>query len=373
MFKLRRPDDLEEVSVTVSTETFVRLAVMTVIIVVLVFSAIKVEHALILILVSFFLALALNAPVYRLSRLLPGKRKGSRAIATSISYLVIVLIIGGFAAIIVPPLVHQTDNLIKAAPHLVKEFREQNSPIGKFIRAHHLQGQVNDVSTQLSNRLQHISGTAFSTFKRVTDSIFSVVSILVLTFMMLVEGPRWARFFADVVPDKHHDMAARLARDMYKVIRGYVNGQVVLAFLAAALIMPAVLLLHIGYPVGIMVIIFICGLVPLVGHTIGAVIVTAIALIHSTSAAIIILAYYLLYMQIEAYIISPKIQANATNMSPLLVFMSLLIGLSFGGIVGGLIAIPIAGCLRIALLEYLYSKHIIGGHRLKEAITPDTK
>ncbi|HSX47687.1 MAG TPA: AI-2E family transporter, partial [Patescibacteria group bacterium] len=83
-----------------------------------------------------------------------------------------------------------------------------------------------------------------------------------------------------------------------------------------------------------------------------------------TTAAVLILAYYILYQQIETYLVQPKIQANTTNMSPLLVFVSLLIGLSFGGLFGGLVAIPIGGCVRIAALEYLYSNKIIEENRL---------
>jgi predicted PurR-regulated permease PerM len=177
--------------------------------------------------------------------------------------------------------------------------------------------------------------------------------------MMLVEGPSWLGFARDLIPDKHHAMADRLSHDMYRVIKGYVNGQVTLAALAALLIMPAVFLLHISYPAALVVIIFICGLIPMVGHTIGAIIVTLVALFHSVSSAVIILAYYILYQQIENYLIQPRIQANSTNMSPLLVFMSVIVGVSFGGLFGGLVAIPAAGCIRIALLEYLHSKKII--------------
>jgi predicted PurR-regulated permease PerM len=84
-----------------------------------------------------------------------------------------------------------------------------------------------------------------------------------------------------------------------------------------------------------------------------------VALFHSTTSAIVILAYYILYQQIENYLVQPRIQANTTNMSPLLVFIALVIGVSFGGILGGLVAIPVAGCIRIAILEYLRSQKII--------------
>lgn len=369
MFSLHKAGKIPEVAVTISNETFVRLALLTVGTIVLLLSVRKASHALLLVFTAFFLTLALNAPVHWLGRHLPGKRKGSRSLATSLSFLVIILLLGGFIASIAPPLIRQTESFISAAPRLVSDFRGQNSPAGRFIRAHHLEKQVNTFSTQLSDRLKNAGGTAFSTVRRVGDSVFSLLTILVLTFMMLVEGPRWLGFVREIVPDRHHKQADRLAREMYGVIKGYVNGQVTLAALASVLIMPAVLLLHIGYPVAIMVIIFTCGLIPMVGHTIGAVIVTLVALFHSTSAALIILAYYILYQQLENILIQPRIQANSTNMSPLLVFSSVVIGVSFGGLFGGLVAIPVAGCLRIAILEYLRDRRIIDTPEFNEAVT----
>jgi predicted PurR-regulated permease PerM len=359
MLSLRKTGKTPEVAITITNETFVRLALLTVGTIVLLLSVRKASHALLLVFTAFFLALALNGPVHWVSRHLPGKRRGSRSLATSLSFLIVILLLGGFIASIAPPLIRQTNSFINAAPQLVSEFRDQNSPAGRFIRNHHLEKQVNAFSNQLSDRLKNAGGTAFSTVKRIGDSVFSLLTILVLTFMMLVEGPRWLGFFHKIVPDKHHKLADRMAREMYSVIKGFVNGQVTLAALASALIMPAVLALHIGYPVAIMVIIFICGLIPMVGHTIGAIIVTLVALFHSTSAAIFILAYYILYQQVENIFIQPRIQANSTNMSPLLVFMSVVIGVSFGGLFGGLVAIPVAGCLRIAILEYLRDHRII--------------
>jgi len=368
MFSLHKTGKIPEVAVTISNETFVRVAVLTVGTIILLLSARKASHALLLIFTAFFLALALNGPVHWLSRRLPGKRKGSRSLATSLSFLIIVLLLGGFIASVAPPLVRQTESFITAAPHLISDFSNQDSQTGRFIRNHHLEKQVNNLSTQLSERLKHSGGTAFSTLRRIGNSVFALLAILVLTFMMLVEGPRWLSFTHEVVPDKHHKLADRMSREMYDVIKGYVNGQVTLAALASVLIMPAVLILHIGYPVAIMVIIFICGLIPLVGHTIGAVIVTLVALFHSTGAALIILAYYILYQQLENILLQPRIQANSTNMSPLLVFSSVIIGVSFGGLIGGLVAIPAAGCLRIAILEYLRDKKLIDPPEFNEVV-----
>ena len=319
----------------------------------------QASHALTLIFTAFFLALALNAPVHWIAQRLPGKRKGSRSAATGISFLFVVVILVGFLLSIVPPLVRQTSNFISSVPQLVTDLRDENTEAGKFIARYDLQDDIDKFSKQLSDRLGDVGGTAVSSVQRFGSSAFSVLTVLVLTFMMLIEGPRWRRFIMDVVPNERHERVQRLSHDMYRVIKGYVNGQVVLALIAALMLLPAMIILDVPYALALTVVVFICGLIPLVGHTIGAVLVSTIALFHSPWSALIILAYYILYQQIENYIVQPRIQANSTNMSPLLVFTSVIVGVSFGGLLGGLVAIPVAGCIRIALLDYLHTKKII--------------
>lgn len=368
MFRWSRDHDAPEVPVSVSTATVIRVIALVIAAYILLLALHRAAHALLLIFAAFFLALALNAPVAWIAHHLPGKKRGSRALATSASFLIVIIILGAFIASVAPPLIRQTHNLINAAPHLIREVHDQNSEIGRFIRHYHLQGQVDTFSSQLSNHLKHSGGTAYSTLAQIGSSVFSLLTILVLTFMMLVEGPRRLEFIRELLPRRHKDLANRLSRDMYRVIKGYVNGQVTLAALAALLITPALFILHIGYPAALIFVIFICGLIPMVGHTIGAIIVTIVALFHSTTSAIIILAYYILYQQIENYLIQPRIQANSTDMSPLLVFASLIVGVSFGGLLGGLVAIPVAGCLRVALLEYLRTKRLIDAPVVEETI-----
>lgn len=373
MMGIGKEDKKNEVAVTISTGTFVRLALLTVTTVLLLLAIQKASHAILLIFTAFFLALALNAPVHWVSKQLPGKRRGSRTLATSISFVIVVLVLIGFIASVAPPLVKQTQSFIKIAPNLVQDFRDEDSQYGQIVQRYHLEKQVNNISSQLSDRLKNAGGTAFSTVQKIGSSFFSLVTILVLTFMMLIEGPRWLRFFEQFVPSPDRPKARSLVSEMNRVVKGYVNGQVLLAALAAVIITPVIMILGISYPIALMVIVFICGLIPMVGHTLGAIIVTAVALFHSLPAALIILAFYILYQQIENAFIQPKVQANSTNMSPLLVFMSVLVGVSFGGIIGGLVAIPIAGCFRIILLEYLRVKKIITESEFKAATTQETK
>ena len=368
MFGLRKPQQ-ERVEFTIPNRVIIRVLLLVVAAIIGLAALKQAEHALILIFTSFFLALALNGPVHWIAKHLPGKRRGSRTTATGISFLVVILAITAFLLAIVPPLVRQTSNFINAAPALVQDARNENSGVGRFISKYHLQDELDKFSHQLSDRLGNIGGTAVTGLTKIGSSAFSVLTILVLTFMMLIEGPRWIRFFRDLIPDRHHERADRLARDMYQVVKGYVNGQVLLALIASSLLLPALLILHISYPAALVVVVFVCGLIPLVGHTIGAIIVTTVALFHSPWSALIILSYYILYQQIENYIIQPRIQSNSTNMSPLLVFASVIVGVSFGGLFGGLVAIPVMGCIRIGLLDYLRSRRIIEESTYKEITT----
>lgn len=368
MFSLRRKDEKPELEVTISNRTVIRVLALVLLSVLFLAALNKATHALVLIFIAFFLALALNAPVHWVAQRLPGKRRGSRTIATIVSVLLVIVVIGVFIASITPPIVRQTNSLIDSAPRLINEIRSQNGEVGRLIRHYHLQGQVSDFSSQLSSRLKHISSTAVDSITSIGTSVFSILTVLVLTFMMLVEGPHWVKLGTELCPEHKQAYVQKLSRDMYQVIRGYVNGQVLLAFIASLLIVPMLFFLHISYPIALMFVVFICGLIPMVGHTIGAIIVTAVALFHSLPAAVVILAYYILYQQVENYIIQPRIQANSTNLSPLLVFIAIVIGVSFSGLLGALVAIPIMGCLRVLVLDQLERRHL-----LHESVTADAK
>jgi predicted PurR-regulated permease PerM len=374
MFGFLKRDKHNQVWVNISNHTIIRLLIAVVIALIILVSLRRAAHALLLIGTAFFLALALNAPVHWLAEHLPGKRRGSRALATTTSFLVVVAIIAAFLISVIPPLTRDTNNFIRDVPHLVQEARDKNSNIGKFIRKYKLQGQVDSFSNQLESRLHNVTGTAVSAVKKLATSVFSVLAILVLTFMMLVEGPYWLGRGRSLVPERHGPHVDKVAHDMYHVIKGYVNGQVLLAAIATALITPALFILHIPDPAALMVVVFTAALIPLIGHTLGMIIVGIVALFHSPWAALIIVIYYILYMQLENYLIQPKIQASTTNLSPLLVFMAVVIGVSFSGLFGGLVAIPVMGCLRVLVVDYLHNHGKLESvDATKEPATPDAK
>src|SRR5690242_20149611 len=149
MVRATKPDG-SEVEVTISNRTILRV-IGAAILAIVFFAAVRASvHTLTLIGAALFLSLALNAPVRWLSNRLPGRRRGNRGLATGLSIGIVVILLGTFLALIVPPLVGQTGRFIRQAPSLVAQTRDQNSSVGKFIRQHHLQSQVDRFSQQLS-------------------------------------------------------------------------------------------------------------------------------------------------------------------------------------------------------------------------------
>lgn len=344
---------IETIEITVSNRTVVRI-LLSVVATILGLAALRqAQNALVIIFIAVFLALAFNAPVQWIAQRLPGKRRGDRGLATALSFLIVLLILGSFLASVVPPMVRQTSSLINSAPQIAQDLRNEDSAVGSFVARNNLEPQIDKFSSELSERAKNISGAAVSTISQVGSSVFTTLTVFALTIMMLIEGPHWIGWMKRFVPPGKRKDAAMLSGQMYKVVKGYVNGQVTLAALAAILLLPMLLILRIDYAFALLFVIFICGLIPMIGHTIGAIIVTLVALLTSPLAAVIILAYYILYQQIENYVVQPRVQANSTNMSPLLVFVSVVIGISFSGLLGGLVAIPVMGCLRVAVLYWL--------------------
>ncbi len=347
----------QEIALTISIRTFIKVLLLIVATIAVLSLISRTEFAVTLIVVSLLLAVALHAPVTLVARHLPGKLRDSRSLATALAYLLVVAVIAVFVVSAVPPIVHQTEQFVHTSPAVVDDLRSRYHDINDLINHYNLQPQVTQLTNDVNNWLRGLTSDAFGAITNFLSSLFAIITVLVLTFMMLVEGPAWLKFFDLLVPDDRREHLQQLRHDMYRVVRGYVNGQVLLALIASLLILPGLLIFHVSYPVALMAVVFICGLIPMVGHTIGAGIVSIIALFHSPFSAIGILVYYILYQQVENYLIQPRLQATTTNLSPLLVLISVLVGVSFGGLLGGLLIIPVVACLRVLALDYLHDRY----------------
>jgi predicted PurR-regulated permease PerM len=177
-----------KVTVNLTNRTIVR-AILWVVATILAYHFVgRISHGLTLIFASFFLALALNPIVSWLSRRL---RINSRGYATALAYLIVIAVISLFLILVIPPLVRQTRTFISNVPTTIQNFQSQDSKLARASRKYHLDEKIVQGAKNFASHYSNIGGTVLDTGKRIAEAVASVVAVLVLTFMMLVEGPRW--------------------------------------------------------------------------------------------------------------------------------------------------------------------------------------
>jgi predicted PurR-regulated permease PerM len=348
------------VRVTVSNRTVLRVIVLIIVAYLAVKFVIRVDHILELIFLSIFLSIALNPAVSWIARNLKLK---SRSLVTGIAYLIVVLITVGFFALTLPPLIHQTEVFISDLPKTINNLKNQNSEAGKFVHHYKLEKAVSNLSKEVSSHSSNLVAPVWATASKIGQILASILIVFVLTFMMIVEGPIWLERYWKLrvkKQDWHVDLASR----MYKIITGYVNGQLLLALLDGLVtLISLIVVTHILHAsvndVALAGIITITGLIPMVGHIFGSVIVVIACLFVSWPLALIMGIILLVYMELASVTIQPYIQAKYNDLSPMLVLIAALLGIAAGGILGAFVAIPIAGCIKVAAKEYLQHKEIL--------------
>ncbi|MDQ5932655.1 MAG: hypothetical protein QG649_740 [Patescibacteria group bacterium] len=367
-----------KVMIDSSTRVFVRFWLVPVGLLVAAMAVYSARTALIILGTALFLALALNAPVTRLARRLPGN---SRGLSTAIAYIVVIALIGAFAFLAVPPIIEQTAKFIQTVPQLVDTARDQWKGLNGLIDKYNMHSQVDQATASLQ---QSASGWASSFGSNVLSGIGSVfgfmtasILVLVLSFLMLIEGPGLMRKFWGLYsdPDKR-DLHYSVVNRMHAVVSGYVTGQLTVSGLGAvsAGLMVFILSFFFNIPSNLAVpaaaITFILSLIPMFGATIGGILITSLLAFNDVGAAIIYAIFFVVYQQVENNYISPTIQSKRLELSALAILASVTIGLYLFGIAGGIISIPIAGCIKVLLDTYLESAK---RERMKKSKNPITK
>ena len=316
----------------------------------------SILHPLTLIFVAFFLTLALNPVVTRLSSKLKSK---SRIRATAISYLAVVSFLIGFLLLVTPPLINQTVDFVKDVPQTLRELEDSEGVIGDFVRNNDLEEQVTQIANNWAKDTSSVADQAVSVANRVISNLVSIITVLILTFMMLVEGPKWLGLFWRQYPKDKAEHAKKIASKMYGVVTGYVNGQFLVAAIGATFAVIALSIATTVFnvntinPIALGGIVFLFGLIPTIGVIISTAIVVLFSLFASVPLAITMLIFFIVYQQIENATIQPYIQSRANELTPLIVFTAAIIGVGFAGILGAIIAIPIAGCVKVLFDDYI--------------------
>ncbi len=325
----------------------------------------ELRPALTLLAVAFFLALALNPPVSYLARRLPG---GSRALATAVSYLAVISALALVIYATVPPLVSQSKDFFEKFPTYAEELKHGNGILAKQVDTFGLEDDIERFQSEYKERVPDAGGPIFNLFQRISANVLSVLTVFVLAFFMLVEGPQWLRRFNEMQPKSKREHRTALLNKMHGVVTGYVNGQLLVAFIGGVTALTAMSVLklfgiEIPFIIPMAAIIFLTGLIPLIGNTLGAIVVVGVSLFSTLLGAIIMAVFFLVYQQIENNAIQPVIQSKAVELSPLLILVAAILGVTLAGFLGALLAIPVAGCIKVLLYDSVEERRQKAQHK----------
>lgn len=359
-------------SKTIETDvrTFTKFWLVPVGIAAVIFILYKALTGLVIIGISIFLALALKPLVRKVNSFFNkhfGTDKKHQTVSAVLAYLIVVLVIGGIALIIGPVVVNETTKFVQQFPQTFQESVggwDGVNEFGKNFGIENLQGEITNVVSNIqssifgafgSNLMANISGFA--------DVLMKIVLVIVLTLLFLLEGPAiadriWHSISESDDNKKPVTVAKRVVSRMANVVSTYVSRQVIVAIIdgvASGLIVCLLALIFnfnpaIAIPMGMTTMIFY--MIPMFGQFIGGTIVTLILAVSSPVAAVIFAIIYIIYAQIENNVISPKIQGDALNLPAVMILCAVVIGMYMFGILGAIIAIPIAGCIRVLIDEY---------------------
>ena len=311
------------------------------------------SQVFVLIIISLFFAAGLNPAVEFFQR--RGlKRTGAVACVVGI----VLAFVGVFSAVVIPPVVHQLNLLLKDAPTLIANLK--NNPTLDSLNVKY--GIIDTIQKKVNAGVhdgQFVVGAfggVIGVGKAVLSGAVATLTILILTLYFLASLPSVTQAAYRFVPLSRRDRVSRISDAIIKRVGAFVSGQASVAVIAGIFALVLSLALGLPYASAISLLVFLCGLIPLIGHILGCAVFTIVALTKSPTDAIIVFVCYVIYIQLENYFILPRIMRRSLSMPGLVTIIAALVGVSLLGVIGGLLAVPIAAAILLIVDEVVFPK-----------------
>ena len=311
------------------------------------------SQVFVLIIISLFFAAGLNPAVEFFQR--RGlKRTGAVACVVGI----VLAFVGVFSAVVIPPVVHQLNLLLKDAPTLIANLK--NNPTLDSLNVKY--GIIDTIQKKVNAGVhdgQFVVGAfggVIGVGKAVLSGAVATLTILILTLYFLASLPSVTQAAYRFVPLSRRDRVSRISDAIIKRVGAFVSGQASVAVIAGIFALVLSLALGLPYASAISLLVFLCGLIPLIGHILGCAAFTIVALTKSPTDAIIVFVCYVIYIQLENYFILPRIMRRSLSMPGLVTMIAALVGVSLLGVIGGLLAVPIAAAILLIFDEVVFPK-----------------
>jgi predicted PurR-regulated permease PerM len=313
----------------------------------LLYLLVQIRSTLLLLGIAVFLAVALGPAVDFFSRHgLP------RAASILLVYILIFCVFAGVLSLIVPPVVNGASDLARNIPTYIEDLRG-NKTIRDFDNKYDVTSKLQDEAQKLPDKLGDAAGALQSIATGVVNTAFQLLTILTMTFFLLLDGRRIANFLVTRFGRHREERLRGVLERIYKSTSGYVAGALTITSINGILTFIILSILGVPFAVPLAVMMSFFGLIPLVGATIGGVLILLVTLFTDFPSATIVYGLFLiLYQQVENNVLQPFIFKRTVNVPPLAVIVAILAGSALLGVVGALVAIPIAAALQIILREY---------------------
>lgn len=302
---------------------------------------------LLLIGVAFFISLGLEPAVSWLTR-----GKLPRWAAVAVVLFVGLAIVGGSLAAAIPPLVEQTRQFIDQAPQYLQQLQNHSSVLGKLNDKFHVQQRVTEmVSGSGKSAVPEIIKAGKTVFGTITD----IVIVLVLTVYFLANLPNIRTTLYRFVPNSRRPRAILIGDRVFAKVGTYMMGNLLISFIAGAATFIWLIIFDVPYPLLLAIFVALLDLIPF-GSTVAGIIVAAVALTVSIPVSIATLAFYVAFRLAEDYLLVPKIIGKVVEVPAVATLVAVLVGGALLGLVGALVAIPVAAAIQLLLQEVLFSR-----------------
>jgi predicted PurR-regulated permease PerM len=263
--------------------------------------------------------------------------------------LIVVVAVG---ASFLPKLIDEVNGFVQALPDYVHDLTHGRGRLGFLERKYHVVEKVRQqVKEGGATKVLGLSGAALSVTKSIITIIAATVTIVFLTFFMLLEGRMWVERIYSLFPEHSQARWRKVGDDIYKTVGGYVTGNIVISLIAGTSATVVLLIMGVPYAVALGLLVAVLDLIPLAGATVAGIIVVLVAFLHSVQAGIVLAIFVIVYQQVENHFLQPVIYGRTVQLSPLAVLVSVLVGAELAGILGALAAIPVAGSLQVIVRD----------------------
>jgi predicted PurR-regulated permease PerM len=269
-----------------------------------------------------------------------------RWIATLLVFLLVFILLGGLIAVFVVPLTREATQLAQQLPDAVRDVRAGRGPIGNLLTRFHVIQYIQSHRDQLSGFAGGVGSSTLAFVQGAATGIAGVVTIIVLSYLMVLEAPVFLRGVLAVFPDERARRIERVGADCARSITGYISGNLLISLICGLLTWLVLVIMNVPYAGLIALFVAIADLIPLVGATLGAIVAVGAGFVQSVTAGIVVLVFFVLYQQLENHLLQPLILSRTVNLNPLTVLIAILIAVELAGILGALLAIPVAGIIQ---------------------------